>query len=99
MTNPINCITTWVGDLLASPTPAYQDSPKVSTPTPEPVLVPAVARIRGIAATRAAGNGTTDGGPIAELTLVVDDAATAAVVLEALHSRAALRVVSADCGA
>ena len=98
MTNPINCITSWVGDLLSSPTPAYQDPPK-ATPTPDPVLTPTVARVRGIAVTRAPGGGLTDGGPIAELTLVVDDEHTAAIVVEALRSGAALRVVAAGCAA
>ena len=99
MSNPINCITTWVGDLMSSPTPAYQDPPKPpATPAPTPVIVPAVARVRAIAVTRAPGLGTTDGGPIAELTLVVDDDSTAALVVEALHTGAVVRVVAASCG-
>lgn len=97
-TNPIACVATWVGGLFRGPTPSYGPAP-----IPEPVP-PTIVRVRAIDAQRAAGiasdGSLCDGdGPIALLTLVVDDAATAATVLEALHTGAHLRVAVADaCG-
>lgn len=101
--NPITCVTTWLGSLFRGPTPRYLPAPPPPAPevAPEPRLG-AVARVAAIDAARTAAV-TVDGapcdGPIATLTLVVDDAATAATVLEALHTGAHLRVAVARCGA
>ncbi len=92
LSNPIACVTSWLGGILRSPTPSYQ-------PPPPPPPVPTVARVRGIVTERAAitaADGEYCGdGPIAVLTLVVDDAETAATVLEALHHGAQIRVTTA----
>ena len=96
LSNPIACVTSWLGGILRSPTPSSQ-------PPPPPPPVPTVARVRGIVTERAAitaADGEYCGdGPIAVLTLVVDDAETAATVLEALHHGAQVRVTTAGaCG-
>lgn len=96
LSNPIACMTSWLGGILRSPTPSYQPAPP---PPPPPPPVPTVARVRGIVTERAAitaADGEYCGdGPIAVLTLVVDDAETAATVLEALHHGAQIRVTTA----
>ena len=94
--NPIACVTSWLGGIFRSPAPSYQ-------PAPPPAPVPTVARIRAIDVERVAAltadGSLCDAGPIAVLTLVVDDAETAATVLEALHDGAQLRVTTAgSCG-
>lgn len=100
-TNPIGCISSWLGGLFRSPTPDYDTTPTDPVPTPEPVPTAATVRVRGVVVERAptlAADGTVHSdGPIVELTLVVDDAATAAVVLDAFSAGAQLRVLSA-CG-
>ena len=101
--NPIACVTTWLGGLFRGPTPRYLPAPPPPAPEVAPVTrLGAVARVAAIDATRTAAvtiDGAPCDGPIAALTLVVDDAATAATVLEALHTGAHLRVAVARCGA
>ena len=103
-TNPIACVASWFGDLFRGPVPRYAPTP-TPVPAPTPVPVPTVARIRGIEVQRAAvlradGLVGDDGtGPILELTLLVDDDATAATVLDALHGGASIRVAALGrCG-
>lgn len=98
-TNVIGCLTGWLDGLLKSPTPRYTPAPP---PPPPPVPVPTkTVRVRAVEVERlpaVADDGSIVDGPIASLTLVVDDAATAATVLEAFHTGAQLRVVAASCG-
>ena len=51
LSNPIACMTSWLGGILRSPTPSYQPAPP---PPPPPPPVPTVARVRGIVTERAA---------------------------------------------
>ena len=100
--NPIGCVTSWIGGLFRSSTPEYGTTPTEPEPAPVPVPTAATVRVRGVVVERAptlASNGTVQNdGPIVALTLVVDDDATAAVVLDAFTSGAQLRVLSAACG-
>lgn len=94
--NPIACVTSWLGGIFRSPAPSYQ-------PAPRPAPGPTVARVRAIDVERVAAlspdGALCDDGPIAVLTLVVDDAETAATVLEALQSGAQVRVTTPGaCG-
>ena len=96
-TNPIACVASWFGGLFRGSVPSYAPAPSPAPP------VPTVARIRGVEAQRAPAlrvdGSVGDDGPVLELTLLVDDDATAATVLEALHSGASIRVVALGrCG-
>lgn len=90
-TNPIGCVSAWVGNLFRARMPAYV--------VPDAKESPLVARVRGVVLSRDPAFATTDGsdgppGPIVGLTLVVDDDETAAAVLEALHAGAPVNVLS-----
>lgn len=87
--NPIGCVTSWIGRLFRPPTPAYvaPESPKAT---------PIVARVRGVVMTPAYGADGTTGDPATGdgVTLVVDDDETANLVLEAIHAGATVNVLS-----
>lgn len=86
ITNPLGCVTSWLGSLFRPRVPAY-------VVPEEPKATPVVARVRGVALVPGPEvHGTT--GTIAGMTLVVDDDQTAAAVLEALHAGAPVTVLS-----
>ena len=99
-TNPIGCVASWVVDLVRPPSPTYvRATPSEPAPSPEPV----VARVRGVVVERAPvyqadGTACDDGnGPIVGITLVVDDDAVAATVLDAIQDGTPIRVLSSGC--
>ena len=103
--NPIGCALSWFGGLLKGGTPRY-DAP-VMTPAPTPVPIPAVptsapvVRIRGVAVQRGTieSGGVTCDGAIVAITLVVDDATAAGLVMQAIEDGAVFRVATiAPCG-
>ena len=93
-TNPIGCVTSWIGSLFRPAAPAYAHA--------EP-KGPVVAHVRGVVVERAPVY-QTDGtpcdatGPIVGITLVVDDDQVATTVLEAIADGLPIRVLSGGRG-
>lgn len=100
--NPIGCALSWFGGLLKGGTPRYEAPLLAPAPAPAPVPTSApVVRVRGVAVKRdaAEGGGVNCDGSIVSLTLVVDDATAAGLVLDAIDDGAVFRVATvAPCG-
>ncbi len=95
-TNPIGCVSSWLGSLIRPPSPAY-----VHAPVEPPGI--AVAHVRGVIVERvpvfqADGTPLDDSaGPVAGITLVVDDDTAATTVLDAIRDGTPIRVLSGRC--
>lgn len=103
-TNPVTCVTSWIGNLFRGRVPDYLPAPTEPITRVLSTAATAVARVRGVELYRtpiylADGSIVEGDGPIATVTLIVDDDAIAAAVLSALHGGAHIRVASAGgCG-